>query len=140
MLDSAAEIPHSNKAPYALTIMIAVVAVAALGILPIAVSSVAGVLLLAVTKCLGWKEMAQALNAQIILIVAASLALGAALLETGAADALAAGFVILTRESPVPLQLSGLMLFMFLMRQFGEKNLHLHLPYGYQSLLLCKSL
>lgn len=122
VLDSATDIPHSEKAPYALLIMVAVVAVAALGILPIAVSSVAGVLLLALTKCLAWKEMVQALNAQIILIVAASLALGAALLETGAADALAAGFVSLTRESSVTMQLSGLMLLMAILTNIVSNN------------------
>ena len=122
VLDSATDIPHSDKAPYALTIMIAVVAVAALGILPIAVSSVAGVLLLALTKCLGWKDMVQALNAQIILIVAASLALGSALLETGAADALAVGFVNLTMESSVTMKLSGLMLLMAILTNIVSNN------------------
>jgi len=122
VLDSATEIPHSEKAPYALTIMIAVVAAAAFGILPIAVSSVAGVLLLALTKCLAWKEMVQALNAQIILIVAASLALGAALLETGAADALAAVFVNLTMDSSVTFKLSGLMLLMAILTNIVSNN------------------
>jgi len=122
VLDSAMDIPHSEKAPYALAIMIAVVAVAAFGILPIAVSSVAGVLLLALTKCLGWKDMAQALNAQIILIVAASLALGSALLETGAADALAAVFVNLTMDSSVTMQLSGLMLLMAILTNIVSNN------------------
>ncbi|MFL2840462.1 MAG: SLC13 family permease [Pseudohongiellaceae bacterium] len=122
VLDSATEIPHSEKAPYALAIMVAVVTVAAFGILPIAVSSVAGVLLLALTKCLGWKEMAQALNAQIILIVAASLALGSALLETGAADALAVGFVNLTMDSSVTMKLSGLMLLMAVLTNIVSNN------------------
>ncbi len=66
--------------------------------------------------------MVQALNAQIILIVAASLALGAALLETGAADALAAGFVSLTRESSVTMQLSGLMLLMAILTNIVSNN------------------
>tara|TARA_R110000772_G_scaffold29023_3_gene72834 strand:- start:1887 stop:3725 length:1839 start_codon:yes stop_codon:yes gene_type:complete len=122
VLDSTMEIPHSEKASMALSIMVAVVTASAFGILPIAVSAVAGVLLLALTKCLGWKDMAQALNAQIILIVAASLALGAALLETGAADALAASFVNLTMDSSVTFKLSGLMLLMAILTNIVSNN------------------
>ena len=122
VLDSATDIPHSEKAPYALVIMLAVVSVAAFGILPIAVSSVAGVLLLVLSKSLAWREIAQAINAQIILIVAASLALGAALVETGAADVLAALFVNVTRESSVTLQLSGLMLLMAILTNIVSNN------------------
>ncbi|MEX2365413.1 MAG: SLC13 family permease, partial [Pseudohongiellaceae bacterium] len=87
VLDATAELAHTDKAPMALSIMVAVVAASALGILPIAISSVVGVLLLIATRCLNWKEVTQAINSQIVLIVAASLALGFALLETGAADA-----------------------------------------------------
>lgn len=122
VLDSSLDIPHTRKAPLALLIMVAVVAVAALGIMPIAVSSVAGVLLMVSSKCLNWKDLVQAMNAQIILIVAASLALGSALLETGAAGALAAAFVDLTRDSPVSLQLSGLMLLMAILTNIVSNN------------------
>ena len=103
MLDATSHIPHSQKAPLALMIMVAVVGISALGILPIAISAVCGVLLLALTNCLGWKDMAQAVNTQIVLIVAASLALGFAMLETGAADAMAAVFINLTAGMPVTL-------------------------------------
>jgi di/tricarboxylate transporter len=122
VLDSSLDIPHSKKAPLALMIMVAVVAVAALGIMPIAVSSVAGVSLMIFSKCLNWKDMVQAMNAQIILIVAASLALGSALLETGAAGALAGAFVDLTRDSGVGLQLSGLMLLMAILTNIVSNN------------------
>ncbi len=122
VLDSSLEIAHSKKASIALIIMIAVVAVAALGIVPIALSSVAGVLLMVASKCLNWKDLGHALNAQIILIVAASLALGSALLETGAAGWLASAFVSLTSESPVALQLSGLMLLMAILTNIVSNN------------------
>lgn len=122
VLDATSHIPHTEKAPLALTIMVAVVAIAALGILPIAISAVCGVLLLALTNCLGWKDMAQAVNTQIILIVAASLALGLAMLETGAADAMAAGFVNLTADMSVTMQLSGLMLLMAIMTNIVSNN------------------
>ncbi len=51
-----------------------------------------------------------------------SLALGAALLETGAADALAAEFFNLTRDSSVTMQLSGLMLLMAILTNIFSNN------------------
>ncbi|MBN1008229.1 SLC13 family permease [Amphritea pacifica] len=122
VLDATSHIPHTEKAPLALMIMIAVVAISALGLLPIAISALCGVLLLALTNCLSWKDMAEAVNAQIILIVAASLALGFAMLETGAADAMAAGFVYLTADLSVTMQLSGLMLMMAIMTNIVSNN------------------
>ena len=40
------------------------------------------------TGCLRWRDASRALSTQVILIVVASLALGAAPLKTGAADAM----------------------------------------------------
>jgi len=122
VLDGTADIPHSAKAPIALSIMVGVVGVAALGIMPIAVSSVGGVLLLVVTNCLGWRGVGEAVNTQIIMIVAASLALGMAMLETGAADAMAAQFVSMTSDTSVTLQLSGLMLLMAILTNIVSNN------------------
>ncbi|MEX2366422.1 MAG: SLC13 family permease, partial [Pseudohongiellaceae bacterium] len=44
------------------------------------------------------------------------------LLETGAADALAAGFVSLTADSPISFQLSGLMLLMAILTNIVSNN------------------
>ncbi|NIR12765.1 MAG: SLC13 family permease, partial [Desulfobacterales bacterium] len=80
----------------ALLIMLGIVVTAALGVLPIAISAPFGALLMIITGCLGWRDATSALSAQVILIVAASLALGVALLKTGGADYLARLFVALT--------------------------------------------
>lgn len=122
VLDGTSDLPHSQKAPIALSIMIAVVAVAAFGFMPIAISSVCGVLLLTISGCLGWRDVGEAVNTQIVLIVAASLALGAAMLETGAAGVMAAQFVNLTSDSSVTLQLSGLMLLMAILTNIVSNN------------------
>ena len=90
--------------------------------MPIAISSVCGVLLLTLTGCLRWKDVGEAINTQIILIVAASLALGVAMLETGAADAIAAVYVNLTADASVTLQLSGLMLLMAVLTNIVSNN------------------
>ena len=122
VLDGTADLPHSKKAPLALLIMVAVVALAAFGILPIAISSVCGVLLLTLSGCLGWRDVGEAVNTQIVLIVAASLALGFAMLKTGAADVMAAQFLNLTADASVNFQLSGLMLLMAILTNIVSNN------------------
>jgi len=122
VLDSTEDLPHSSKAPLALGIMIAIVATAALGILPIAISAVCGVLLLIVTGCLNWREATQALSTPIVLIVVASLAMGAALLTTGGTEYMASVFLYLTAGASAPIVLSGLMLLMALLTNIVSNN------------------
>ena len=122
VLDGTSDLPYSKKAPIALVILFFVVGLAALGIMPIAISSVCGVLLLTLTACLGCRDVGDAINTQIVLIVAASLALGVAMLETGSADAIADQFVNLTSDSSVTMQLSGQMLLMAVLTNIVSNN------------------
>jgi len=75
VLDATSDLPHTRKAPLALIIMIAIIAPAAFGLLPITISAVAGVLLMILTRCMGWRDAVQALSVPVIMIVVASLAL-----------------------------------------------------------------
>lgn len=122
ILDSTEDLPHSSKASLALWIMIGIVVIAALGILPIAISAVCGVLLLMVTRCLDWRDATQALSAPIILIVVASLAMGSALVITGGTEYLAKVFLYLTAGASAPIVLSGLMLLMALITNVVSNN------------------
>lgn len=122
VLDATLDLPYSSKAPLALGIMVAVVSVAALGLLPIAISAVCGVCLLTLSGCLGWRDVGEAVNTQIVLIVAASLALGEAMLATGAADAIAMAFVSVTENASYTMQLSGLMLLMAILTNIVSNN------------------
>ena len=122
VLDSTEDLPHTEKATLTLLIMIGIVAIAALGILPIAISAVFGVLLMIVLKCLDWREATQALSAPIILLVVASLAMGSALVKTGGTDYLAAVFLYFTAGVSAPVILSGLMLLMALLTNVVSNN------------------
>jgi len=122
ILDSTEDLPHSSKAPLALWIMIGIVVTAALGILPIAISAVCGVLLLIVSGCLNWREATQALSTPIVLIVVASLAMGAALLNTGGTEYMASVFLYVTAGASAPIVLSGLMLLMALLTNIVSNN------------------
>lgn len=122
IIDGAADLPYSKKAPLALAILIAVVTVAAVGILPIAMSSICGVLALLATKCINWDDASSALSSQVIMIVAASLALGAALMKTGGAEYMAQLFVAMAFSLPPAGILSALMLLLAILTNIVSNN------------------
>jgi di/tricarboxylate transporter len=122
VLDATTDLPHSKKSPIAILIMIGVIVVAAFGLLPIAVSAVVGVLLMIATRCLNWREVGEALNTQVILIVVASLGLGLALLRTGGAEYLAQVFVAASFGAPALVVLGGLVLLMGVLTNVVSSN------------------
>ncbi len=122
VLDGSVNLPKTKKAPIALSIMALVIIIAALGILPIAVSAVFGVLALLLTRCLSWKEAMSALSIQVVMIIVASLALGMALMRTGGADWLAQVFLSLTFGVPSFVILGGLMLSMAALTNVVSNN------------------
>jgi di/tricarboxylate transporter len=122
VLDGKADLPRTRKAPLALAIMIGIVALAAFEIMPIESSALLGALLLIVTRCLTWRDATNALSAQVILIIVASLALGFALMRTGGADWLAQVFLAATFGAPPWLVLSALMLLMAVLTNIVSNN------------------
>jgi len=122
VLDATADLPHTKKAPLALAIMTLIILFTALHILPIAISALCGVLLMIGTGCLSWREASLALSAPVILVVAASLALGITLLETGGAHYLAEVFIAVTRNAPPAVMLSGLMLLLAILTNIVSNN------------------
>ncbi|MFC1603097.1 SLC13 family permease [Pseudomonadota bacterium] len=122
VLDATVDLPHTDKAPLALSIMFMVVALAAFGIAPITVTALGGMGLMLVTRCLSWNDAADALSTPVILIVAVSLALGLALTRTGGADFLAHSYVSLVADWPPALILSGLMLLMAILTNIVSNN------------------
>ncbi|WP_154224621.1 SLC13 family permease [Marinicella rhabdoformis] len=112
VLDGREELPYTKKAPLALMIMVGIVGVAAMDLIPIYLSSVIGCFLLLITNCLKWRDVTQALSMQVVLIIVASLALGTALMATGAADFLADRFVLITHGASPAVILGSLMFVM----------------------------
>ena len=122
VLDATVDLPHTDKAPLALSIMLLVVGLAAFGVAPITVTALAGMGLMLVTKCLTWNDAADALSTPVILIVAVSLALGLALTRTGGADFLAHSYVSLVAGWPPAMIMSGLMLLMAILTNIVSNN------------------
>ncbi len=82
-----------GKGPLALGILLAVVAVAALDLAPIVITSFVGALAVVATGCLGGREARQAVDVPVLLVIAAALGLGKAIETTGLAAAVAGGLV-----------------------------------------------
>ena len=95
VVDSAIELPHTRRAATAAAIMAGVVLVAALGILPIQVSALVGVLLCLGTRCIRWHHVGAAIDTNLVVLIVATLALGDALMATGATTWIAGLFVTL---------------------------------------------
>ena len=98
---SASAMPLVRKAPMAVAIFAAIVAPAAVDLVPIVVTALVGVLALILTGCLNVRQAARAVDRQIVLIIASSLALGSALEATGGAAYLA-GLVLLAMQGAPP--------------------------------------
>jgi len=122
VLDNTTDLPHSARAPLALLIMVAIVALAAFGIMPIAMSAMLGCLALIGTGCIKWQQANHALSAQVILIIVASLALGNALMKTGGAEYVAQVFLFLTAGLSAAWVLAFLMLLMAIMTNVVSNN------------------
>lgn len=132
MLEGARELPRRSKAVLAAVIMVGAIATASVGIpfigaeglyllkLPIAVSALTGAILMFVTGCVKFDRVGRALSAKVIVLVAASIAIGRIILESGAADwlgqTLSLGLVLL----PPALVLATIMIFVTLLTNFAS--------------------
>jgi di/tricarboxylate transporter len=74
-----------HKAPLVLGILVGVVGLAALEVMPILVTAILGCLVMVLTRCLRLEEAYQAINWQVIFLLAGILPLGIAMQKSGAA-------------------------------------------------------
>ena len=116
------DLPLTSRAPLAAGIMIGVVGFAALGLLPIALAALVGVALMIATRCLGWRHVAEALSADVVMIIVVSLALGQALIVTSGDVYLAGIFNYLTANLAPATSLAALMLFMCVLTNIVSNN------------------
>jgi di/tricarboxylate transporter len=122
VLAGAAEMPRTAKAPLALAIFAAAVAAAAFHILPIAISSLAGAIAMLATGCVKFERLGRALSGEVIVLVAASIALGRALLETGAAEWLGGVLAFGLQVFPPAGILAAMMAFAALLTNFSSNT------------------
>ena len=112
---SASELPAVHHARRAVLIFIAVIATAASGLVPIVVSALTGVVLMLVTGVLNVRQATRAIDRTVVLMIAAALALGAALQETGGAPFLAEAMLDLIGDASPAIALSAMFLLVALL-------------------------
>ncbi len=122
LLDARFTLPRQDKAWAALLTMAAVVLLAATKTLPIALAALVGVLFLLVSRCLSWQDVTQALSVKVVLLVAASLALGDALDLVGATAWLAQQLALASAGFSPAWVLALLMGLMGLLTNFVSNN------------------
>ncbi len=118
LLDTSLTLPRSPLAPVALVIMGSVILIAATGLLPIHVAAFMGVVAMLVTNCVRLDGIGSALSLEVVLLVVSSIALGQALVATGAASWIAQGVTALIEGVPPAVQLAVLMGFATLLTNF----------------------
>jgi len=90
---SVTDLPAPHLAGLAGLVFAGVVGLAAFGVVPIVVAAVMGVVAMIAVGALNLRQALQAIDSRIILLVAAALALGSAMQETGGAAFVAHSFI-----------------------------------------------
>lgn len=120
MLDGAKEVPRRAKAVLALGILIGSVGLASIGLLPIAIAALGGAIAMLVTGCLRFDRVERALSAKVIVLVAASIAIGRLILESGAAAWLGQLLALGLQLLPPAGILAAIMLFVTVLTNFAS--------------------
>jgi di/tricarboxylate transporter len=122
ILEGAAEIPRTLLAPAAILIVASVVIAAALKVVPISIAALAGTIAMIATGCVRFDRLGRALSGEVIVLVAASIALGRALVETGAAAWLGTGLSAVLGPLPPALAIAAVMAFAALITNFSSNT------------------
>lgn len=120
MLHGGKELPRRAKAVLALAIMIGSIGLASIGLLPIAISALGGAIAMLVTGCVRFDRVGRALSGKVIVLVAASIAIGRLVLESGAAQWLGEALSLLLQVLPPAGILAAIMLFVTLLTNFAS--------------------
>lgn len=123
LLEWSTEIlPSPTYARLANAILLSVVGLAALEIVPIHVTAFAGATAIILTGCLNLRQAFRALDQQIIMMVAASLAMSSALQSTGGAAFIANSLITATHGASAVVVMSALFLLMALCTNILSNN------------------
>ena len=120
MLEGARELPRRSKAWLSAGIMFGAVGTASIGLFPIAISALAGAILMFLTGCVKFDRVGRALSGQVIVLVAASIAVGRIILESGAAAWLGEVMSSGLQYLPAAGVLAAIMLFVTLLTNFAS--------------------
>ncbi|MFN3517393.1 MAG: SLC13 family permease [Novosphingobium sp.] len=120
ILDGMTEVPRRAKALLALGIMGGAIGMASMGLVPIAISALAGAIAMLVTGCVRFDRVGRALSANVIVLIAASIAIGRLILESGAANWLGQILAAVLSVLPPAGILAAIMLFVTVLTNFAS--------------------
>jgi len=120
MLEGMRELPRRSKAVLAGAIMGGAIFTASIGLFPIAISALAGAILMFVTGCVKFDRVGRALSAKVIVLVAASIAVGSIVEASGAAAWLGMALLLGLSALPPALVLAAVMLFVTVLTNFAS--------------------
>jgi len=120
VLEGMKELPRRSKAILAGAIMLGSVGTASVGLLPIAIASLGGAILMFLTGCVKFDRVGRALSATVIVLVAASIAIGRIVDESGAALFLGQLLSFGLQYLPTAGVLAAIMLFVALLTNFAS--------------------
>ncbi len=131
-LEGARELPRRSKAALAGAIMLGAISTASVGLpwfdaggfapikLPIAISALAGAIAMFLTGCVKFDRVGRALSAKVIVLIAASIAIGRLIDASGAAEWLGQGLSLGLAYLPPALVLAAIMLFVTFVTNFAS--------------------
>ena len=122
LLEGVKEMPRTLKAPLALAIMVAAIVPASIGLVPIAISALGGAILMFVTGCVKFDRVGRALSAKVIVLIAASIAIGRIILDSGAAAWLSQLIALGLQFLPPAGVLAAVMLFVTILTNFASNT------------------
>ena len=120
ILEGMREVPRRGKAALSATIMGVSVFLASIGVFPIAIAALGGAIVMFLTGCVKFDRVGRALSAQVIVLVAASIAIGRIILESGAADWLGSTLSMGLQFMPPAAVLAVIMLFVTVLTNFAS--------------------
>jgi di/tricarboxylate transporter len=113
---------NTRKAPLAAGIFLCVVAAAATGLVDIMTSTVTGAFLMFLTRCISVRDAYRALQGDILVLIAGTIALGLAMEKSGASLLYARGFLRLFQGLPPIFLLGGFILLTSISTQLLSNN------------------
>lgn len=120
VLEGMKELPRRSKALLAGAIMLGSVGTASVGLLPIAIAALGGAILMFLTGCVKFDRVGRALSATVIVLIAASIAIGRIVEESGAAEWLGQLLSFGLQYLPTAGVLAAIMLFVALLTNFAS--------------------
>jgi di/tricarboxylate transporter len=113
---------NQNKAPIALSILAGVVVGATLNIMPIMVLALFGAVLIVATHCVPLKEAYKSLDASVLVLIAATIAIGSAMDNTGTARLYADILLSVTQPLGPMFVLGAFLLLTSILTEFISNN------------------